>query len=325
MNYVWRTNDIVYLPDSPRNPRGQIFPRPMWEKNGSRDAFRYLIHLATGGSDHICFTNPSVAVPGVELNVWPDQWYHADTDTPDKSDPTQMKRVAFIGAACAWVAANCTDKVLKPLLDDVSGYGYRRVGERELPQALKFVDKAKADTLEEDVGKALNLAGFAVGREIGALQSLMEIYSGSEEATQMIRNRIKQWEYYGEGLEEQILKYSAHRASQLDVDVPKKLELTDEEIQYSKVFPDFHSDVRGVKFNLERTETYREYVKEKADVVKKLKLNRYLQRSIQNFINGRRSITEIRNAVMAEIGADLSFERLIGYLGMLKELNWVEY
>ncbi len=169
MNYVWRTNDIVFLPDSPRNPRGQIFPMPIWEKNGSRDAFRYSMHLATGGSDHICFNNPLVAVPGVEFNVWPDQWYHADTDTPDKSDPTQMKRVAFIGAACAWAAANCTDEVLKPLVDAVSDYGYRRVGEREIPQALKLVDKTKAETLKGDVWKALNLAGFAVEREIGAL------------------------------------------------------------------------------------------------------------------------------------------------------------
>jgi len=325
MNYVWRTNDIVYLPDSPRNPRGQIFPKPMWEKNGSRDAFRYFIHLATGGSDHICFTNPSVAVPGVELNVWPDQWYHADTDTPDKSDPTQMKRVAFIGAASAWVAANCTDEVLEPLLDAVSDYGYKRVGERELPQALKFVDKAKAKTFQMDAWKAFNLAGFAVEREIGALRSLMEICSGSDSAVQKIEDRIKQWKYYGEGLEEQILKYGALKASKLDVEAPKKPELTDEEIQYSKVFPDYDSDVKGVKFNLERTDRYREYVKENADVVKKLKLNRYQQRSIQNFINGCRSITIIRNNVIADTGRDLSFEQLAGYLEFLKTLNWLEY
>jgi hypothetical protein len=325
MNYVWRTNDIVYLPDSPRNPRGQIFPRPMWEKNGSRDAFRYLIHLATGGSDHICFNNPLVAVPGVELNVWPDQWYHADTDTPDKSDPTQMKRVAFIGAACAWVAANCTDDVLKPLLNEVSDYGYKRVGERELPQALKLVDKAKTKSFQEDLGKALNLAAFAVEREIGALRSLLEILSGSEEAARNIEDRIEQWEYYGEGIEEQILKYGALRASRLNMEAPIKPDPTDEDIQYSKVVPDFHSDVKGVEFYLERTDQYREYIKENKDAMKKIRLDRNQQRSIQNFINGKRSVTEIRNAVLADTGRDLPFERLVAYLEMLKELNWVDY
>jgi hypothetical protein len=325
MNYVWRTNDIVYLPDSPRNPRGQIFPKPMWEKNGSRDAFRYFIHLATGGSDHICFNNPLVAVPGVELNVWPDQWYHADTDTPDKSDPTQMKRVAFIGAGCALVAANCTDDVLKPLVDAVSDYGYKRVGERELPQALKLVDKAKAKSFQEDVGKALNLAAFAVEREIGALRSMMEISSGSDSAMESIGDRIKQWEYYGEGIEEQILNYGAVRASKLNVEAPIKPVLTDAEVKYSKVIPDYHGDVKGVEFYLERTDRFREYTKKNKDAMKKLRLDRNQQRSIQNFINGKRSVTEIRNAVQADTGSDLSFERLLGYLEMLTELNWVEY
>ncbi len=118
LNYVWRTNDIVYLDDSPRGrPGGQYLPRPLWEKNGSLDAFRYFTHAATGGSDHVCFNNASVRIPGIELFTWPDQWYHADTDTPDKSDPTQMKRIAFIGAATAWAAANCGDEVLEGLLD----------------------------------------------------------------------------------------------------------------------------------------------------------------------------------------------------------------
>lgn len=325
MNYVWRTNDIVFLQDSPRNPRGQIFPKPMWEKNGSRDAFRYDIKLATGGSDHICFNNPLVGVPGVELNVWPDQWYHADTDTPDKSDPTQLKRVGFIGAACAWVAANCTDDVLKPLLDAVSDFGYLRVGERELPQALKLVDKAKEKSFQEDVEKALNLAAFAVEREIGALRSLMEICSGSEQAVESIGDRIKQWEFYGEGLEEQILRYGALKATKFEIEAPVKPEPTDEEIQYSKVVPDFHDDVRGVEFYLERTDRYRDYIKENPDVLKKLKMNRLHQSSIQNFINGKRSVTDIRKAVFAQTGANLSFERIMGYLEMLKKLNWITF
>ena len=92
--------------------RGQNFPVPMWEKNGSRDAFRFFIHKATGGSDHICFINPAVGVPAIEFFTWPDQWYHTDTDTPDKADPTEMKRVAFIGAATAWAAALCGDDVV---------------------------------------------------------------------------------------------------------------------------------------------------------------------------------------------------------------------
>jgi hypothetical protein len=145
LNYVWRTNDIVYLPDSPRGrPGGQYFPAPMVEKNGTTDAFRFYIHQATGGSDHLCFNNPSVGVPGIEFFTWPDQWYHADTDTPDKADPTELKRVAFIGAATSLVSADLSDVRLPGLLDAVSAFGYSRVAERDLPRALWLVDRATA-------------------------------------------------------------------------------------------------------------------------------------------------------------------------------------
>ena len=114
---------ILLLPRGTlRLPAGQR-RSPMVEKSGSDDAFRFFIHAATGGSDHICFNNPSVAVPGIEFFVWPDQWYHTDHDTPDKGDATEMKRVGFIGAASAWAAANCTDEVLPGTVG--CGLGFR--------------------------------------------------------------------------------------------------------------------------------------------------------------------------------------------------------
>ncbi|MCX6574848.1 MAG: M28 family peptidase, partial [Candidatus Aminicenantes bacterium] len=206
MNYVWRTNDIVYLNDSPRGRMGgQYFPRPMWEKNGSKDAFRYFTHQATGGSDHVCFNNAMVAVPGIEFFTWPDQWYHTDTDTPDKADPTEMKRVAFIGAATAWAAANCTDEMLAGLLDAVASFGYARVGKRELPAAYRSINAADAKTLVAAVKRAVNLAQFACGREAEAVASIRDIYSGSSPAGQLVNNYKAQWEMYGKSLGGQIL------------------------------------------------------------------------------------------------------------------------
>jgi len=325
MNYLWRTNDIVTAPDSMNNPRGQIFPIPLWEKNGSRDAFRYFTHKTTGGSDHICFNNPSVAVPGIEMNVWPDQWYHADTDTVDKADPTQLKRTAFMGAACVWTAANCTDDVLAPLLDAVNTFGYARVGKRELPQALKYVDEAKASNLKQKVATALNLAQFAVERERGAIATVEDICTGSEKALRLIQNRALQWDLYGASLENQILKYGAHRASELGVQAPTKPAPSVDEQKYGRVFPSIHKDVRSQEFWLDRSNRYKAYIEENPDVLKNLKISQPQQRSIQNFINGKRSIAKIRNCVIADTGKDLSFDKLIGYLNFLKTLSWIEY
>ena len=326
LNYVWRTNDIVYLPDSMRGrPGGQYFPLPMVEKNGSLDAFRYFSQISTGGSDHICFINPSVGIPAIDYTVWPDQWYHADTDTPDKSDPTQMKRTAFIGAAMAWTIADCSDEVFPELLNAVSSYGYRRIAKRELPLALGIIEKASGTDLPRQTEHALNLTRFGVEREIGALQTLSDIHTGSPAVEQALGNRIKQWESYAKGLRTQILEYGAVRAGQLKVPAPKAPAPTAESRKYSRVVPAVHPDVKYREFYLERTERFGKYLKENPQVNKKLRLSRAQQRSIQNFINGRRSITNIRRCVEAQTGQKLPFDKLMGYLGMLKDLDWVTF
>ena len=201
LNYVWRTNDIVFLPDSPRGrPRGQYFPNPMWEKNGSRDAFRFFVQPAPSGSDHDPFRNPAVGVPSIVLSAWPDQWYHADKDTVDKADPTQMKRIAFVGAAAAWAAVQCTDEVLPGLLDVTSEFGWARIAGNELPRALGMIESATQETLNTQSTQAQNLLRAAVEREIGALRSTEAIYTGSVAAVQMVNNKVALWQGYGASL-----------------------------------------------------------------------------------------------------------------------------
>ncbi len=326
MNYVWRTNDIVYLNDSPRGRMGgQYFPRPMWEKNGSKDAFRYFTHVATGGSDHICFNNAMVAVPGIEFFTWPDQWYHTDADTPDKADPTELKRVAFIGAACAWAAANCSDEVLPGLLDAVASFGLARVGKRELPTAYRSVNAADAKTLTAVVNRAMNLAQFACDREAEAVVSIKDIFSGSSAAALLVDNHKSQWDIYGKSLAGQILSYGQIRAKQLKVadfrqPVPDTLEK-----QYAQFLPALHSDVKGKEFSLESSERYKKFLEKNPDALKDLSLDVGQRRFVLNYINGKRSVVKIRNAVMAETGRDVDFNALVKYLEFLKALGWIVY
>jgi aminopeptidase YwaD len=324
LNYVWRTNDIVYLPDSPRGRRGQVFPLPMWEKNGSRDAFRFDIQLATGGSDHICFNNSSVGVPAASFAVWPDQWYHADKDTPDKSDPTQLKRAAFIGAAMAWAVADCSDEVLAEMLDAVTSFGYERVGKRELASAMRMIDEAKAKDLQRAVEKALNLVHLSIVRESAAVGSAKDICSGSEQAERLIGNHLKQWSIYGESLKKQVLEYGRFRAQQLNTNAPKEPEPSEMEKKYSTVIPSIHEDVKGKVFYPERTDSYQEFIKKDPDYLKNLRISRMQQRTIVNYINGKRSVTEIKNSVEAETGGDLDIEKLISYMEFLQSIGWIE-
>jgi len=325
LNYVWRTNDIVYLPDSPRGrPGGQYFPLPMWEKNGSGDAFRFYIHEATGGSDHICFNNSSVAVPGIEFFTWPDQWYHADTDLPDKGDPTEMKRVAFIGAATALAAADLTDERLPRLLDAVSEFGYARFAERGLSKAMRLLEDATASDLEQALQYALNIINSTVDREAGALESIREIYTGSGVARTGVDNRLAQWELYRVGLTTQVTSYAGLRARTLGSPAPDRRSPTAEEQRYATVVPDIHPDVMATEFSLNAFAGYNTYLEEHPEALSSLGLNYYQTRGVLNFVNGQRSVTEIRNKVAATSGHDLTVEQVVGYLKILEESGWIE-
>ena len=324
LNYVWRTNDIVYLPDSPRGrPGGQYFPRPMWEKNGSGDAFRFYIHEATGGSDHICFNNSSVAIPAIEFFTWPDQWYHADADLPDKGDPTEMKRVAFIGAAVALAAADLTDERLPRLIDAVSEFGYARVADRGLPRAMRLIEGADEESLQESFEGALNVVSMAVAREVGALESIREMYSGTRDAANAVDNRVSQWEMYEEGLLAQVMGYAALKAGTIGIPAPSQVTATEEETRYASVVPAIHPDVFGSVFYLNDSETYRAYLSENPEIFDEIGPDRRQTRTILNYINGQRSVTEIRNQASAASGSRLTIGQVNEYLQFLADVGWI--
>jgi len=333
LNYLWRTNDIVYALDSPRGrPGGQYFPSPLWEKNGSLDAFRYSTHQGTGGSDHVCFISPSVGIPAIELNIWPDQWYHGDTDTPDKADPTQMKRVAFIGAAAAWAAANCTDDVVGGLLDAVSSFGYARVGKRELPKAVRLVTEADAKTLATASDLALKSIDLAASREAAAVRSVEDVYSGSAAARRLVAGQLKQWELYRAGLRALVTGSVAARAADLGLKVPSSARLTELEKRFATTRVLLQPDVRGKEFSLEGSERYKKYLEKNPDAAKALKLTMPQRRAVLNYINARTpnpygpaSALTIRDRAEAETGTPIDFQDFVRYLEFLKAVGWVTY
>lgn len=324
-NYVWRTNDIVYLSGAPRGRRGgQYFPIPMMEKNGSLDAFRFFIHKSTGGSDHICFKNSSVNVPAIEYFTWPDYWYHADTDMPSKSDPTQMKRIAFIGAATALVSAHCTDEVLDGLLEETTEFGYTRISERELPDAIKMIKAANAENLASSSKKALSLINMAANREIEAVSSTYDICTDSPQAQKMIKNRIDQMELFKKSLNDQVLGFAGIRAREINTKKPLAIKPDPLEKKYKTIIPSLHSDIRGQVFSINSHQKYTNFIKDNPNHAGiKIAGNRRVSQAVLKYINGKRSISQITHSAEGETLTDLSIKDIAAYFDLLKEVAWI--
>jgi hypothetical protein len=114
---------------------------------GSDDPFYYAIDDHTGASDHEVFNDWGVQVPGIMMITWPDLYYHTSQDIAEKCDPTQFKRVCFIGAAAAYTIASADDRMAMKIAGEVAANGSSRMG-KQLQRAMDEIDNAGKDDFE---------------------------------------------------------------------------------------------------------------------------------------------------------------------------------
>ncbi|MCM2310275.1 MAG: M28 family peptidase [Steroidobacteraceae bacterium] len=85
---------------------GESVRYPLVEAGGGKEPLLAQMSEFTSGGDHEVFTEGSFRIPTIYLNDWPDRYIHTNRDVPANIDPTKLKRAAFIGAASAWYLAN---------------------------------------------------------------------------------------------------------------------------------------------------------------------------------------------------------------------------
>jgi aminopeptidase YwaD len=326
LNYVWRSNDIVYLSDSPRGRRGgQYFPKPMLEKNGSVDAFRYYMHEATGGSDHLCFNNSAVAVPGIEFFTWPDYWYHADTDTPDKGDPTQMKRIAFVGAATAYAAANCTDEVLPGLIQASSDFGYKRFAERGLSRSIALINSSTKVSLKSNSLKATKLVEISATREIAAIESIREISTSSPGSVTMLDNSVQQWNDYRSSMVDYIVDASQMRAEELGVSVSGKIVNTKLKRSMESLVPKFSEDIMYKIFSPSSYQPFVEFIEANPKSPGVAIANSRDARTLLAYISGEITMADIIDYAVVFSGKEYGEKEVFDYFELLKKVGYLDY
>jgi len=82
---------------------------PFVSPEGGKEPLRAMLTPFTSGSDHQVYMDSSWRIPSVYLNDWPDRYIHTNADTAAMIDPTKLKRAAFIGAATGYYLAHLVD------------------------------------------------------------------------------------------------------------------------------------------------------------------------------------------------------------------------
>jgi hypothetical protein len=293
---------------------------PIWSPTGSRDPFYYVIDPYSGGSDHVVFDEGGVRVPAVMMIVWPDQWYHTNRDTVDKSDSTQLKRVAFIGAAAAVLMAGAGPDEAQTIVGEVSRRSFERLGEQKAHAEglLLAADKAKLNDAYRD---ADNVLGQAIAHEQDMVGSARFFGRGDAALEAVISSQIKGLEemraVHGKSLEQ----FYKSRCQKEGVAPAKLAPPTADEMRVAKNVPVRTAKMQG-PFDAQGFAAALKTVKDAPAYI--------LGRSeglVRNYLDGKRSVLDIRNAIAAEMagrpGAAPALKDIENYLRALELTGFV--
>jgi len=93
----------VYAEDGSHAPEAVVEDRD--GAPGTRNEFLVDETAYSEGSDHDDYDSSTIAVPSLYLRDWPDIYIHTEHDSLDQIDATKLRRVALLGAASGYTLA----------------------------------------------------------------------------------------------------------------------------------------------------------------------------------------------------------------------------
>ena len=282
---------------------------------GSRFPFNYRITPYSGGSDHYMFTEGSIGVPATMFGH-PDPYHHTIQDTVDKVDPTELKRVCYMAACCVWWMANAADEEARSLANEVSKRGLGRAG-LDLSQATRAMEASYASPEEFYLAykEAVNVVRHSFLRELSALRSVL-VFVHQEPTRSYLRmleeNLVANQKLFLREVDEH------YRILCQRLSYPSRpITLTEEEKRAAKLVVIRSEDFKGPLAS--------GYLAEKLGdetIEEKLPLRGNIAYETINFIDGKRSLLDIRNAVSAEY-RPIELKSVEAYLRLLEKVGLV--
>ena len=278
----------------------------------------------SSGSDHDDYDSSTIGVPSLYLRDWPDIYIHTDHDTLDQIDATKLRRVALLGAASGYVYASVTAQQLPTLLPFLTAQAEARVA-RSFAAAQQLMDDPQLDAGVAWY-EARNLVNQTLQRESATLHSIVEFSGGppeadadgakalADQATILQKWIDTQTKLRGaKGTAPTAPWASAADAKRVPIRVGEFGPLTyqNDNVLLARLGKERYAKIKLI--NSEATQLL--------NVRDQSELYAY---EIVNFINGKRTVGEIRDAVSAEYGP-LPVNLVADYLGACAEAGVIRW
>ena len=132
-----------YIDDVLINFLGWLEGREFFSPRGSLYRFNFRVRPYSGGSDHALFNDSTFSIPTPMLGHG-DVFHHTNMDTPDKCDPTEMKRIISLALSAAVLIANADDEDALRIAREVHSQAHSRIAARS-KKSIRLIHQHASD------------------------------------------------------------------------------------------------------------------------------------------------------------------------------------
>ena len=272
---------------------------------GAKDAFWADVTPYESGSDHWIYQEGGFGIPSIYLRDHPDIYIHTTGDVPDHIEPTKIKRSAFIAAASGYYLATMPDHGAS-LLRLSYANAYARLAEDGR--------RAAAVAADERGGEAANIVTQGRLREQRRLRSLARfvdeggaLHSGSAEVDRLAAGLAEAGKGILDSIPASRADASGARPAGIDARIPVR-----------------NPDVKGPLAPGEEWVTEKAGASAATIAITKVNRSDDVTYEIVNFIDGTRTVVDIRDAVSAEF-EPIDVKAVSEYLDVLAKAGAVTF
>jgi hypothetical protein len=292
-------------------------------EQGTRNQFLADVTPYAAGSDHDDYDSSTIAVPSLYLRDWPDIYIHTDHDTLQQIDPTKLRRVALIGAAAGYVYATLDAEGSRDLLPF-----YASQSEVRLAQLFQRAQQVVGDP-KLDAGaawyEARNLLRQGLQRELTMLSSLLKFAGSDPNHPAQEKALTDQASTFNSWIDSQAQARGAPgaepKASWSGDAAARKIPVRIGEfgpLTYQ------NDDVLKARLAPERMAQIKLLNSEATPLLNTQDVSELYAYEIVNFVDGKRNVGEIRDAVSAEYGS-VPVHVVSDYLNACQEAGIIQW
>jgi aminopeptidase YwaD len=291
---------------------------------GTRNAFFVDETPYAEGSDHDDYDSSTIAVPSLYLRDWPDIYIHTDHDTLLQIDPTKLRRVALLGAASGYSFATLDAANAALVLPFFAARAQQRLAQ-SFSRALLLTQRPDLDP-QEALFEGRNLLGQSLRREQAGLQSLVP-YTRSR--PQLLPSTVAALQVQAATLKGWLVQAAATRGVH-DANWTPAWRATAQAARVPHRVGEFgpltfqNDDVLRDRLGEERLRQVQLLSAGSSRFVNVQDSSALYAYEIVNFVDGKRSVADIRDAVSAEFGP-IPVDIVADYLNACEEAKIIAF